>query len=220
MRVLSLFSGIGLLDLGLAWAGMQTVGLCEIEPYCREVLAKHWPDVPIWSDVREVTGESVCKSVTLAQVRERLGIRRLSVCTSPGCQSQEWLNGSGSHAKRCTPSCVGAGAGSVTMFASDGRTTSIAGACELCGTPSELSREPFAAVCSFHSHARSVERSGAWQTGDQTYKRITTTTDSLLLCAGCANRITMNGIATTLRKEVPCEAIGCASVDVVAGGFP
>lgn len=35
------FSGIGLLDLGLAWAGMRTVGLCEIEPY----LAEH-PGVP------------------------------------------------------------------------------------------------------------------------------------------------------------------------------
>lgn len=68
MNVLSLFSGIGLLDLGLAWAGMQTVGLCEIEPYCREVLAKHWPGVPCWSDVREVTGDAVrqrCGAVDL-----------------------------------------------------------------------------------------------------------------------------------------------------------
>lgn len=68
MRVLSLFSGIGLLDLGLAWAGMQTVGLCEIEPYCRWVLGQHWPGVPIWSDVREVTGDAVrerCGAVDL-----------------------------------------------------------------------------------------------------------------------------------------------------------
>lgn len=68
MRVLSLFSGIGLLDLGLAWAGFTTVGLCEIEPYCREVLAKHWPGVPIWSDVREVTWDAVrerCGAVDL-----------------------------------------------------------------------------------------------------------------------------------------------------------
>lgn len=67
-RVLSLFSGIGLLDLGLAWAGFQTVGLCEIDPYCRSVLRKHWPGVPIWSDVRVVTGDAVrqrCGAVDL-----------------------------------------------------------------------------------------------------------------------------------------------------------
>ena len=220
MNVLSLFSGIGLLDLGLAWAGMQTVGLCEIEPYCREVLAKHWPGVPIWSDVREVTGERVCRAVTLGRARELLGIKALSRCTSPGCQSQAWPHDSESLVKPCTPSCVGAGVGSATTSASGLATPSIVAACELCGMPSELSREPFAAVCSYHSRARSAEPAGGCRMGGQRSKPTTTTTDSLWLCAGCASLITTSGIATTLRKEVPCEATGCASVDVVAGGFP
>jgi DNA (cytosine-5)-methyltransferase 1 len=55
MRVLDLFSGIGAFSLGLERAGMQTVAFCEIDPYCRRVLAKHWPEVPQYDDVRSLT---------------------------------------------------------------------------------------------------------------------------------------------------------------------
>lgn len=57
MKVLDLFSGIGGFSLGLERAGMTTVAFCEIESFCRQVLAKHWPGVPIYDDVRAVTGE-------------------------------------------------------------------------------------------------------------------------------------------------------------------
>jgi DNA (cytosine-5)-methyltransferase 1 len=52
VNVLDLFSGIGGFSLGLERAGMRTVAFCEIEPYCRAVLKKHWPDIPIYDDVR------------------------------------------------------------------------------------------------------------------------------------------------------------------------
>lgn len=59
MRVLSLFSGIGGLDLAAEWAGMEVVAFCEIEPYPVEVLKRRWPDVPIFGDVSALTGNTL-----------------------------------------------------------------------------------------------------------------------------------------------------------------
>jgi len=55
VNVIDLFSGIGGFSLGLERAGMRTVAFCEIDPFCRRVLAKHWPTVPCFDDVRTVT---------------------------------------------------------------------------------------------------------------------------------------------------------------------
>jgi len=53
---LDLFSGIGGFALAAGWAGFETVGFCEIEPYCQAVLKKHWPQVPIHRDIRGLGG--------------------------------------------------------------------------------------------------------------------------------------------------------------------
>lgn len=57
MKVLDLFSGIGGFSLGLEMAGMETVAFCEIDPKARLVLNKHWPTVPVYTDVKELTRE-------------------------------------------------------------------------------------------------------------------------------------------------------------------
>jgi len=59
MRILDLFSGIGAFSLGLERAGMRTVAFCESDPFCQRVLAKHWPEVPCYDDVRTLTADQL-----------------------------------------------------------------------------------------------------------------------------------------------------------------
>lgn len=59
MRVGSLFSGIGGLDLGLERAGMEIAWQVEIDPFCRLILEKHWSNVPKYGDIRQVRGDEL-----------------------------------------------------------------------------------------------------------------------------------------------------------------
>lgn len=57
-NVLDLFSGIGGFSLGLErTGGFKTVAFCEIDPFCRRVLKKHWPKVPCYEDVKTLTAK-------------------------------------------------------------------------------------------------------------------------------------------------------------------
>jgi len=58
MAHVDLCSGIGGFALGFQWAGLsKPVLFCDIEPWSRQVLAKHWPDVPIAEDVKELASD-------------------------------------------------------------------------------------------------------------------------------------------------------------------
>ena len=62
LKVLDLFSGIGGFSLGLErTGGFETVAFCEIEEYPRRVLAKHWPKVPCYHDVRTLTADTLAR---------------------------------------------------------------------------------------------------------------------------------------------------------------
>lgn len=59
LTVLDLFSGIGGFSLGLErTGGFKTSQFCEMDAACQRVLKKHWPEVPIHSDIRTLTKES------------------------------------------------------------------------------------------------------------------------------------------------------------------
>ncbi len=63
--------------MGLERAGMQTSAFCEIEPFCQQVLRKHWPAVPIYNDIRKLNAEKLRKD----------GIRKIDiVCGGFPCQ--------------------------------------------------------------------------------------------------------------------------------------
>lgn len=67
---LSLFTGIGGLDLAAEWAGMRTVGQCEFADYPTKILEQRWPNVPRWRDIRTLTKESFY---------ERTGLRTVDI---------------------------------------------------------------------------------------------------------------------------------------------
>lgn len=82
MRIGSLFSGIGGLELGLERAGVgSVVWQCEIDPFCRAVLTKHWPNVERYEDVTQprtwpavdlICGGFPCQDVSSAGKRRGL----------------------------------------------------------------------------------------------------------------------------------------------------
>jgi DNA (cytosine-5)-methyltransferase 1 len=59
MKSLELFAGIGGIALTEEWAGIETIAFCERDKFCQKVLKKHWPDVPIFDDVKTLNKQSL-----------------------------------------------------------------------------------------------------------------------------------------------------------------
>ena len=55
----SLFAGVGGADLGMEQAGFECVFQVEWDKHCQSILRRHWPDVPKWGDVCEVSGHDL-----------------------------------------------------------------------------------------------------------------------------------------------------------------
>lgn len=65
LKILDLFSGIGGFSLGLErTGGFETVAFCEYDKKARLVINKHWPDVPIYEDVRTLEHEGTVDVIT------------------------------------------------------------------------------------------------------------------------------------------------------------
>ncbi|MFB3131575.1 MAG: DNA cytosine methyltransferase [Rhodothermales bacterium] len=90
LTVGSLFSGIGGLDMGFERAGFEIRWMCEIDPFCRKVLRKHWPEVPIYEDVRSIRGSAKEEEEYVSNADE--GRRRTA---------QQVLHAGQSHAQGC-----------------------------------------------------------------------------------------------------------------------
>jgi DNA (cytosine-5)-methyltransferase 1 len=86
VRVASFFAGIGGFDIGFQHARHEIVFQCEIDNFCNEILAYHWPNVPRIKDIKEIrNGAAVpeseiwcggfpCQDVSLARARPRAGL--------------------------------------------------------------------------------------------------------------------------------------------------
>jgi len=92
LRLLDLFSGIGGFSLGLERSGgFETVAFCEIEEFPRRVLKKHWPEVPCYHDIRDLTAERLAAD----------GIAVDAICGGFPCQDISLAgNGDGLEGKR------------------------------------------------------------------------------------------------------------------------
>tara|TARA_B100000003_G_scaffold157000_1_gene142427 strand:+ start:1972 stop:2925 length:954 start_codon:yes stop_codon:yes gene_type:complete len=65
MNHLDLFSGIGGFALALEKVGFKTVGFCEVDPYCRLLLQKHWKGVTIHHDIKKLEAKDIKEPIDI-----------------------------------------------------------------------------------------------------------------------------------------------------------
>lgn len=82
---LSLFSGIGGLDLAAEWAGFKTVGQCEWADYQTKVLEKHWPEVERWKDIHELSADEFYRRTGIKEGGGYSGFRGVPLPASFDC---------------------------------------------------------------------------------------------------------------------------------------
>jgi DNA (cytosine-5)-methyltransferase 1 len=72
----SLFSGVGGFDMGFDQVGYECLFQVEWDKHCQQILVRHWPDVPRWSDVQDVNGAELppCDVLTFGSPCQDLSI--------------------------------------------------------------------------------------------------------------------------------------------------
>ena len=85
-KINSFFSGIGGFDIAFEKKGFATQMLCEINPFCNQILERHWPHVQKFSDINKIASKSIpdsdvwcggfpCQDISVARgASERLGL--------------------------------------------------------------------------------------------------------------------------------------------------
>lgn len=84
LNVLDIFSGIGGFSIGLEAVGLQTIAFCEINPFCQKILKKHWPSVPIFSDITTVHKEDLKTLPTIDVIAGGFPCQDISVAGKGG----------------------------------------------------------------------------------------------------------------------------------------
>ena len=59
MKAVSLFAGVGGLDLALERNGVEVVATCEIDKHAQKILTRHFPKAKLFSDVTQLTGQEL-----------------------------------------------------------------------------------------------------------------------------------------------------------------
>lgn len=204
MRMGSVCSGIGGLELGLEWAGVgETAWQVEIDAKCRAVLAHHWPDATLHEDIREVYGMTRLKKLTEDQVAHAVsayvgGSSLQTIGTALGVSRQAMWD---LLRHRTTLR-------SQLRHGEDERAHDIV---ELALEKGELVRPPTCSECG--DGGKMADGRTKIQAHHDDYNK---PTDVRWLCQRCHHEWLKTHTAVA-RREVPSEL---AAVDLICGGFP
>lgn len=216
---LSLFSGIGGLDLAAEWAGFRSVGQCEWADYPARVLEKHWPDVPRWRDIRTLTRETFTEELymrsnaknyddavkmyaigfSIEEIADYYGVTRQSMWKCLQRRGVEFRDnkryGIDNHFWRGT--CASDRAQNILEKAIQRGAIQREQRCQTCGA-SYVFEDGRTAIQAHHCDYNKP-------------------LDVMWLCQKCHHEWHRNNKA---KEVVPCEAMPRTAIDVLSGGFP
>ncbi len=226
MNCLDLFSGIGGFSLGLEAAGMHTTAFCEVDSYCQKVLAQHWPDTPIFADVKRLTCNAAFDTIGLCQRIETINITMPQNCMCAACQSKKSQTSLLLPDRQCTRYLLVEELYSVLTGFMESKTIFTEVEQGHLIMPKTHLNTLYEKVSLFaKQYVKAAEIHPFLKTEEAGYTpTIAIITNLWKLCGYVRNAIT-NGTSTTNqlqeRKEVPHDTRADRhSIDVVCGGYP